>query len=888
MGISDIIKQQFKKRSEKQLGLLSFLSRLYPNDKCGSNGLPLTPNSIRIYGKFQYLKTINHPNMCQYVDIQRGQNERLFVLSEHYSLNLQDLLNDTYIYNLIITNSSLLLKWIDQIFKSFLYLNDNLITNRLVSLKNICISPQGDIKLSNYGLYYMSENGNCVNFPVFNLETLAPECYILDFLNAAEIGQKLFSNSELLNTELANPKSDVWAIGCILVQFFFGLKNLCLKPEEVLDKIINVNNYSSGYDFIIDLYKIEMITKTQVEQKLKAIYLKLIKRCLTINSEQRPNFRELNTFWNKCLDEEKIDKIYYKNCPSRNKLYLFDNNVRFCDSLDGDEEDFLWKLGVNEIYYLWKLTAGDCLQTLKTNGRLKTTLSSIHKFSVYTEAENGFEHGKLVHEEESKFNDQIVSVSLEQLRKRFELLNKKIFFPLLEYKIDNFEMENIQLQPVNIRELDVDYQLYRIVLFTRYLSAFPFKKEELIKECIIDIPPLYRNLAWAVLLQVPLNIEQIYSSINKEQITSTDRQIDVDIPRCHQYDPLMATPQGHIKLKRVLKSWVLSNPDLVYWQGLDSLCAPFLYLNFNREELAFGCLTNFVKKYAANFFLKDNSAVIHEYLAVFSHLISFNEPELAAHFESIDFKPDLYAIPWFLTMFSHIFPLYKIFHVWDCLLVGSSAFPLCIGVSILKQLRNILLKSDFNECILFFSELPEINIEKCVIDALDIFKSTPESCTFREHSGSECEELDAKLDITPIGLNILKSEMAPRISARDVIRLVKEKTHSYVLIDIRPSSEFCQGYVAQSKNFPFDQINLSKLNQILNPNSSNENDSSANLSILLGQKKNAIKVIIASIELFASAVELASGLVKLKFSKICVLHLGIDSLKPTDIYVIKN
>ncbi|RNA08203.1 TBC domain-containing kinase [Brachionus plicatilis] len=884
MDISDIIKQQFKKRSEKQLGLLSFLARLYPNDKCGSNGLPLTPNSIRIYGKFQYLKTITGPNLCQYVDIQRGQNERLFVLSEHYSLNLQDLLSDTYIYNLIITNSGLLLKWIDQILKAFLYLSDNLITNRLVSLKNICISAQGDVKLANYGLYYMSENGNCVDFAVFNLETLAPECYILDFLNTTENSHRSCSNSELLNTELANPKSDVWAIGCILVQFFFGLKNLSLKAEEVIEKMIEVNDFSSGYDFILDLYGIDQAKKNLVEHKTSSIYLKLIKKCLTIDSAERPNFRELTNFFDKCLSEEKIGAFCENKCAGKKKLNLFRNGVKFCESLDDGEEDILWQLGVNEVYFLWKLAAGDCLQTLKTNGRLKTTLSSIHKFSVYTQAENGFEHGKLIHEEESKFNDQIVPVSLDQLRKRFELLSKKIFFPLLEFKADKFEVENIQLQPVNIRELDIDYQLYRIVLFSRYLGAFPFKKEELIKECRIDIPPLYRNLAWAVLLEVPLNIEDIYSSINKEQVTSTDRQIDVDIPRCHQYDPLMATPQSHIKLKRVLKSWVLSNTNLVYWQGLDSLCAPFLYLNFNREELACGCLTNFVKKYAANFFLKDNSAVIHEYLAVFSHLISFNEPELAAHFESIDFKPDLYAIPWFLTMFAHIFPLYKIFHLWDCLLVGSSAFPLCIGVSILKQLRNILLKSDFNECILFFSELPEINIEKCVKDAVNIFQSTPESCTFREHSGSATEENDPLLDMAPISLDKLKSEMAPRISARDVISLAKEKTHKYILIDVRPNSLFSIGYVTESKNFPFESINFSKLAQALNPSSSTS-DTDLALPFFLAQNKNAIKIIIASQEFLDSAIDLANKLVKLKFSKICVLHQGIESLKPTDIYI---
>jgi len=60
-------------------------------------------------------------------------------------------------------------------------------------------------------------------------------------------------------------------------------------------------------------------------------------------------------------------------------------------------------------------------------------------------------------------------------------------------------------------------------------------------------------------------------------------QIEVDIPRCHQYNELLSSPVGHAKFKRLLKAWVISHPEYVYWQGLDSLCAPFLYLNFNNE-----------------------------------------------------------------------------------------------------------------------------------------------------------------------------------------------------------------------------------------------------------------------------------------------------------------
>lgn len=68
--------------------------------------------------------------------------------------------------------------------------------------------------------------------------------------------------------------------------------------------------------------------------------------------------------------------------------------------------------------------------------------------------------------------------------------------------------------------------------------------------------------------------------------------------------------------------------------------------------MAYACLSAFIPRYLYNFFLKDNSAVIQEYLATFSQLIAFHDSTLTTHLDSIGFIPELYAIPWFLTMFS--------------------------------------------------------------------------------------------------------------------------------------------------------------------------------------------------------------------------------------------
>jgi hypothetical protein len=1131
LDIYDIIKQQFIKRSEKQLGLMSFFARVYSNDKCGSNGLPLTPNSIRIYGKFQFLKTLAHKNLCKYVDIKRGNNERLFVITEHYTLNLNDLLNDTYIYNLIIANTSILVKWIHQMLRAFLYLGAHSITHRYLHLKCICVTPSGDIKLSNYGLFYMTEHGYCVNFPVANLATLAPECLLMEFIYSNKFADNPTNNNEQ-NIELNDPKADVWAFGVILFQFLFGLSsqtestqqhfNELLSPERLINNALDLLkrelfnsdslNESSGYNYMISLYGIDEIKRKDNERRIHPTFIQLIKKCLTVNSNKRPTFnglyellersfantvefrdlfRRLNSktrtssiISKKALSveeygqlsndqgefessdnsdssdesdsddcEESLETVKWRLFNSRTRSgrllanrQLHSNilnrghelnhkrklrkrmkvkqremlknsdegasslNSGMKTSVDKDvghnkneneyedededenvdkvqednddrgeigkedreeeeqeeeqERDYLWKRGINEVYYLWQLAGGDCMQTLKQNGLLTSKLTPVHKLPVLSTVEDGCEYGKPINDE-TIFDDVIVALSLQQLRNRLNSIKLEAYYPIIEQdaddeyvseiirrsnqadgqstptsaqtqtfqmpfesnndeilkisdnfsspngslatstsssslllgKIQNFTydmLESTKTQPLNIKESDIEYQFHRIIIFSRYLLGYPFKKKELYEQCRIDIPPIYRGHAWATLLDVGFDINETYAKINKEAITSTDRQIDVDIPRCHQYDVLMASPQAHYKLKRVLKAWVISHPHLVYWQGLDSLCAPFLYLNFNNESVAYGCLSNFVNKYAAKFFLKDNSFVIHEYLAVFSHLIAFHDPELATHFDTIEFKPDLYAIPWFLTMFAHVFPLYKIFHLWDTLLLGSSSFPLCIGVAILKQLRNILLNADFNECILLFSELPEISIEKCVTDSLNIFYWTPSSCLYRQHSVSPLlkepvtESID-ELEMAPIEIEALRAELCPRISGNDLIKLLDSTKQSKLIVfDLRSSTEYANEFILTSKSVPYENLNMPKLFQLSMTQtpliSANESDSTAYLAYLLQQNKNYLKVVCTSLTRFADSIELANALVKLKYTKVCILNRGVECLKSTSIF----
>lgn len=59
-------------------------------------------------------------------------------------------------------------------------------------------------------------------------------------------------------------------------------------------------------------------------------------------------------------------------------------------------------------------------------------------------------------------------------------------------------------------------------------------------------------------------------------------------------------------------------------------------------------------------FATNNVFFEKETLLLFRQLLAYHDPKLAMHLQNIGFHPDLYAIPWFLTLFTHILPLDKV------------------------------------------------------------------------------------------------------------------------------------------------------------------------------------------------------------------------------------
>ncbi|XP_068627639.1 TBC domain-containing protein kinase-like protein [Battus philenor] len=773
----------------------TYFAKNHPGETCGSNGLPLTPSSISILGRAQRLLTIEHPNLCTYLDIIRGKHERIIVVTEVFGKSVEEC-KSKFSYDEV-TNIAL------QVARAMLFLHRQNIIHRTLADDNIYIDSCGRVKLFNYGMYYMTGEGSDVPFPLGLPRYMSPET----ILNGG------------------GPAADIWTFGIILLELCIGKLWQNLKPGPILRRILTLVHAANPAERIarehdcFEAYKL-------VPDKLRNI----IEKCLKIYPSERTTFEEL-------VDE------------------LSQNNVKMV--VDVKKPRGLMGCKLQYLYHWWQLTGGDIQAELKKNGLIKNSppILSMPIAILLDGCTIGGKSGAL-------FDRRIAKYSLDLLKARLSHIPPQDFYPLMHERRRDYDAVAL---PKIIRERDTEYQFYRLLWFQKLLIGYPYTAQYIRAEAEIDIPPLVRGDVWAALLGVKGDIEEQYERIDKETPTPTDRQIDVDIPRCHQYCWLLCGAAGHRTLKRLLKAWLLTNPQYVYWQGLDSLTAPFLYLNFCNEARAFACLSAFVPKFLHKFFLKDNSAVIKEYLAKFWQMAAFHEPELATHLHEINFVPELFAIPWFLTMFSHVFPLHKIVHLWDALLVEGPALPLFMGVGILRQLRDTLLDSGFNECILLFSDLPEIDIGECVKESIEMLRSSPRSISYRRFT-NEPEIKDA-MDVVEIPMEVLLTEISPRISLSDFFSLTCQD--KCCVVDIRSNLLYEKSCIEGSINVPYSGVHLGQHDlKTLGVQPYKV------LSEAVKQKKI---VVIASAE-DETAQLFSDYLVKCSVPRVCILHGGITAL----------
>lgn len=78
------------------------------------------------------------------------------------------------------------------------------------------------------------------------------------------------------------------------------------------------------------------------------------------------------------------------------------------------------------------------------------------------------------------------------------------------------------------------FKARRMFVFRRLLAASTYKRQRLLQECKRDIAPFHRAFVWVSLLNISYDVNRQFEFVDTFTEHSADRQLMVDIPRCHQ------------------------------------------------------------------------------------------------------------------------------------------------------------------------------------------------------------------------------------------------------------------------------------------------------------------------------------------------------------------
>ncbi|AIN95160.1 hypothetical protein LPMP_010600 [Leishmania panamensis] len=280
------------------------------------------------------------------------------------------------------------------------------------------------------------------------------------------------------------------------------------------------------------------------------------------------------------------------------------------------------------------------------------------------------------------------------------------------------------------------------------------------------LPPTLRGEVWGRLLSVPPSARTrealLACAVHRTAAKPTpyDRQLSVDIPRCHAYHPLLSSSYGAAQLQRILRAWLHLHPSHSYWQGLDSVCAVLLTVSNRDEALVLAQLNAIVDRFIAH---EEDGESPHTaeggsgdsrlgsprvgsaalplrpakqkptVAAQLRHLmvvLRYCDPLLAHYlFDILSCTPELYAISWLLTLFSHSLPVRKVYPLWDLLFVeGDTACLVVLCATVIIHKRDLLLSTDFSGCLAAFSSgASAMNVAAAVGDTRWLMTAVPPS-----------------------------------------------------------------------------------------------------------------------------------------------------------------
>lgn len=230
-------------------------------------------------------------------------------------------------------------------------------------------------------------------------------------------------------------------------------------------------------------------------------------------------------------------------------------------------------------------------------------------------------------------------------------------------------------------EASDDSRLHGRALLRHLLQSEHPDKEEVRRACLQElkgnIPVELRADVWMVLLGVSTKDRFLLddSIRDTKQDLHNQRVIRVDTNRTRANLPLFRTEETKSLVARLL-TFYCKRRGIKYKQGLNEVLAPFLILRPSPrlpDGVVFNLFYSFVDRFLPHMYCDEDFLALQCTLRLFRLLLQYHDPELCHQLDQYNLVPELYATPWFLTLFARNVPLELLFEVWDFYLLHDKA-----------------------------------------------------------------------------------------------------------------------------------------------------------------------------------------------------------------------
>lgn len=232
-----------------------------------------------------------------------------------------------------------------------------------------------------------------------------------------------------------------------------------------------------------------------------------------------------------------------------------------------------------------------------------------------------------------------------------------------------------------------------------------------------------RNYVWTILLQVDLSAAaDAYAEIVRRGPSAADAKIRSDSFRTLATDARFQERVREDSLLRVLNAYVWhSRATPGYVQGMNVLCAPFLYVA--RSESQAFCMLRALLEERCPLYVVSDLCGVHTGVRLVNIVLERTDPRLFQKLKRKMLTAEIYALASVMTLSACTPPLRELLQLWDLYLAYGCSLNIVAVVAQVVAIRGELMASEQPAALL--RKLPPLNFKDIRERMLAILKHVP-------------------------------------------------------------------------------------------------------------------------------------------------------------------